>query len=207
MPDSGQYQDPSRMYVLPYNIEGAGANAILAGGGIYQPAPEYSAYVGPTPPYATNNRPVQPLKPALRRTQTEEEARRTTRDAVDIVHAHTQGLRKRRGEKDSEEPEKVQGTGVLSNLLQLYGTSTAPRRSDSNDSQWAADNQAMSRATSASSYLAPTRGKSERTDSAASNATTLYEEDLDPYDPRIREKKTFVEKLAPVGQGLESTVS
>ena len=186
---------------LPSMLLHQQANGVMvAEADTYKPSPEYLAYTYPAPPYIENmqNKPAQPLKPALRRTQTQEEARRVTRDAVDIVHAHTQGLRKRRGENDKADSDQLLGAGVLSNLLQLYGTSSVPQRSNSNDSQY--DNQAMSRATSVSSYLAPTRGKLERMDSNASMATTLYEEDLDPHDPRLREQKsTNGGKLAPVG--------
>lgn len=175
--------------------------------GMLQPAADYAQYAmyalppaGSLPPCQS---PVQQqrqpaLKPALRRTQTEEEARRTTRNAVDIVHSHTQGLRQRRpGQEDDMAMEKSRNAGVLSNLLQLYGTSSVPRRSNSADSKWEGESNVMSRATSAESHrpVASRRGM-QRMESSASMATTLYEEDLDQYDPRIREKSTYDDEKA-----------
>ena len=171
---------------------------------------QYAMYAfppqGPLPPYQP---PVQQqrqpaLKPALRRTQTEEEARRTTRNAVDIVHSHTQGLRQRRpGQDDELATEKARNAGVLSNLLQLYGTSTVPRRSNSADSKWDCESTAISRSGSADSH-APQAGRRgmQRMESAASVATTLYEEDYDQYDPRVRDKApTDDEKARPAPPG------
>lgn len=152
------------------------------------PTPAYSFYEPPTalpaPPYHTQ--PVMSLKPALKRTQTEEETRRTTRDAVDIVHHHTQGLRRRNVPGTQTLESMPRNAGVLSNLLQLYGDNApaGPRRTSSSDSKWDGEGTQMSRATSVDSHFAATRAKFGRTDSAASFATTLCEGDLDPDDPR-----------------------
>ena len=203
-----QQQQPTQGYLPPQQHPSMYAQDGAQGG--YPAHQEYAMYAfppqGPLPPYQP---PVQQqrqpaLKPALRRTQTEEEARRTTRNAVDIVHSHTQGLRQRRpggGEDDELAMEKSRNAGVLSNLLQLYGTSTVPRRSNSSESKWDGESNVMSRAASAESHVqAPGRRGMQRMESNASMATTLYEEDLDPHDPRIREKGPFDnEKAAPPG--------
>lgn len=157
------------------------------------PTPAYSLYAPPNaqplPPYQTKV--AMPLKPALRRTQTEEEARKATRDAVDIVQHHTQGLRRRNvpGAGDGPTLESMpRNAGVLSNLLQLYGAPAGPKRTQSTESKWDGESTAMSRAASADSHFA-SREKFGRTDSVASFATTLYEEDLDPDDPRARKQE------------------
>lgn len=185
---------PPRMSVVNRNgspaIYGAMDDFSLAP----SPTPAYSLYAPPVPqtlpPYQT--KPAQPLKPALRRTQTEEEARKATRDAVDIVQHHTQGLRRRNvpGVGDGPTLESMpRNAGVLSNLLQLYGAPSGPKRTASTDSRWDGESTAMSRATSVDSHFAA-REKFGRTDSTASSATTLYEEDLDPDDPRVRKQGT-----------------
>lgn len=161
---------------------------------IPSPTPAYSVYAPPNPqplpPYQTKV--AIPLKPALRRTQTEEEARKATRDAVDIVQHHTQGMRRRNipGAGDGPTMESMpRNAGVLSNLLQLYGAGApaGPKRTQSTGSAWEDELTAMSRATSVDSHFMP-REKFGRTDSVASFATTLYEEDLDPDDPRARKR-------------------
>ena len=193
---SAFYQSPQQQQPLPHDAfrfpQGQG-QGLRQDHSMYVVGPEYghwapSPAAGQLPPYQSSpHRPSQSqpgLKPALRRTQTEEEARRATRDAVDIVHAHTQGLRQRKGGADEDggrsAAEKSRNAGVLSNLLQLYGTSTVPRRSNSTG----AESEALSRSTSVESKVQP---RMNRMDSNVSMATTLYEEDLDPHDPRLRQ--------------------
>jgi len=164
----------------------------------YNPVPEYSAYTVPAglPAYGDMSPTKSSLKPALKRTETEQEARQTTRDAVGLVHTHT-AILKHAGDKSSQPMDKHRGAGVLSNILQLYGTSSAPRRSNSNDSQWAGDDGgAMSRAASVSSYLAPARQGLRRFDSSASVATTTFDGEL---DEKVHHKKDDDDRMAPIG--------
>lgn len=116
-----------------------------------------------------------------------------TRDAVQAVHQITQGLRRRgqgQGQRD-DDLDTARATGVLSNLLQLYGSSTENASGKNKDSEWE-DEKA--------DYGAG-RPRLMRADTAQSAATSMCEDDLDDHDPRMRAKyiDDDDEKLAPIG--------
>lgn len=165
----------------------------------YNPAPEYALHPSKgdiTVPIQMSNK-ATPLKPALRRTQTEQETLDVTRDAVNMVHHITSGMRKRGAKGEPDEMDTARATGVLSSLLQLYGSSTSMRKSDSAQSKAGEPDYGWDEKKDAPGYGKPPL---DRFNSATSCATSFCEDDLDDHDPRLRKKHDDDnESLAPVG--------
>lgn len=124
-----------------------------------------------------------PLKPALRRTSTEEQVRRQpARDAVDLAE------RIRHGDDD----ELLSG-GVLSQLLRLHAMQSGNGKSltegnlaSLEDGNVGKSEDGMSRVSSYDSGLPPSNGlRRRRAGSDCSVATTVNVHELDPHDPRL----------------------
>lgn len=172
--------------------------------------------------YTQRSSPLQqqqhpPLKPALRRSSTEEHLRHlAARQAIDIVQTHTRGLDSdRRAARDEEsgrdyedDRDQPRGTGVLSNLLKLYGG----ERGNGSGGGGLKRSASMGTQSSWGTSVAPSRTGSlderekgvgfgsgrrpglKKSYSEASLATSLNEYVLDDDDPRLRDKDSSSEK-------------
>lgn len=162
----------------------------------------------PTDPPAPLDNNGQPLKPALRRSSTEEHLRHlAARQAINLVESHTRDFEpRRRGQYSSARSEDEElglprgeherAAGVLSNLLKLYGNhqqAAGLRRSAScqTSSSWDGEKSEDERGRHPDQL--------RRTQSDASVATTFYDDEMvDPFDPRMKTKtKSAAEPTAP----------
>ncbi|GAA5821568.1 hypothetical protein JCM10212_006518 [Sporobolomyces blumeae] len=137
--DRSGYENPAPTYTNPFDVPAYPSTAPLR---VNPPAAARGRY-GSTSEETLVGDPPQPLKPALRRSSTEEHLRQqAAREAAALVDTHVDGRRRADGRAPPPQQEQEEqwdndnqddwqhqqraAAGILSNLLRLYGNGNGP---------------------------------------------------------------------------------